>query len=137
MNKKWDNLDKTCACNKPVKVDIPMNSQQAWHLDWLTEAFRVLKPGGVIKAFGGTRTYHRLVAAMEQAGFVDIHINAWIFGSGFPKSLNISKALQRKKEAGADTVDEALIEKFEGYGTALKPAWEVIVVGRKPSKECD
>jgi len=142
---------KKCTCDEPewlvdgepvgdgahVSVSTSLDNthaQQAWHLNWLKEAFRVLKPGAMVKAFGGTRTFHRLAAAMEQVGFVDIHMDAWIYGSGFPKSLNISKALRRKMEADNDTVpvDEALIDKFEGYGTALKPAWEIIVVGRKP-----
>ena len=53
---------------------------QDWHKAWLEEAYRVLKPGGVLKAFGGTRTYHRLAAAMEEVGFTDIDLVAWGYG---------------------------------------------------------
>jgi len=142
---------KKCTCDEPEWVvagepvgdgtDAALNisldnihTQQAWHLNWLVEAFRVMKPGGVIKAFGGTRTFHRLAAAMEQAGFEDIHLDAWIYGSGFPKSLNISKSLQKKMDNNDQTtpVDQELVEKFSAYGTALKPAWEPFIVGRKP-----
>ena len=158
MGKKWDDLSQN-------------ELQQDWHREWLVEAFRVLQPGGVIKAFSATRTWHRLAAAMEEAGFVDIHLEAWTYGSGFPKSLNIGKALDRAagaerevvgsvfltgnaaqttKEKGgtyaagtdargvpakevmitAPATDEA--KKWDGFGTAIKPAWEPIVVGRKP-----
>jgi len=110
-----------------------VHAQQAWHLAWLKEAFRVLRPGGVVKAFSATRTFHRLVAAMTEAGFRDVKLEAWCYGSGFPKSLNISKALLRKAEG--DMVPDGLVElakKWDGWGTALKPAWEPFVVGRKP-----
>lgn len=147
-------------------------SQQLWHREWLDEAYRVLQHGGAIKAFGGTRTYHRMAAAMQQAGFTDIRLEAWNYGSGFPKSLNIGKALD--KEAGSErtqvigqgsagaafhygnpgeggfgqiahleggvpssswdikapVTEDA--QKWNGWGTALKPGWEPIVVGRKP-----
>lgn len=93
---------------------------------------RVLKPGGHLLAFGGTRTWHRLACAVEDAGF-EIRDNiAWLYGSGFPKSLNVSKAID--KAAGVErevpTTDDA--KRWEGWGTALKPAWEPIVVARKP-----
>lgn len=78
------------------------------------EVRRVLKPGGHVVAFGGTRTYHRLVCAIEDGGFEIRDQLAWIFGSGFPKSHNIKE--------GA----------FEGWGTALKPAQEPICLARKP-----
>jgi site-specific DNA-methyltransferase (adenine-specific) len=116
------------------------SGQQDWHHDWLVEAFRTLQPGGVIKAFSGTRTFHRLAAAMEDVGFIDIRLEAWTYGSGFPKSLNIGKALD--KAAGAENsfkpeydrtapaTEEARI--WNGWGTAVKPAWEPVVVGRKP-----
>jgi site-specific DNA-methyltransferase (adenine-specific) len=72
--------------------------------------FRVLKPGGHLLAFSGTRTYHRMVCAIEDAGFEVRDQIGWTFGSGFPKSHNAGN----------------------GWGTALKPAWEPIVLARKP-----
>jgi DNA modification methylase len=146
-------------------------AQREWHLEWLTEAHRVLRPCGVIKAFGGTRTYHHLAAAMEDAGFIDIRLEAWAYGSGFPKSHNVSRAIHaaittggsapknfRKARMGdsyeptgqkdyrkgrmfsaeieQDKPSTVLCEEavpYEGWGTALKPAWEPIVVGRKPN----
>lgn len=74
------------------------------------EVFRVLKPGAHLCAFGGTRTYHRLVCAIEDAGFEIRDQLAWVYGSGFPKSHD---------QGG-------------GWGTALKPAFEPIVLARKP-----
>jgi hypothetical protein len=64
------------------------------------EAHRVLCPGGVVKAFSGTRTFHRMAAAMQDAGFRDLRLEVWSYGSGFPKSLNIGKALD--KAAGSN-----------------------------------
>jgi site-specific DNA-methyltransferase (adenine-specific) len=80
---------------------------------WAAEAYRVLKPGGYLLAFGGTRTYHRLAAGVEDAGFEIRDCLLWLYGSGFPKSLNLKGD-------------------WEGWGTALKPAVEPIVMARKP-----
>ena len=73
---------------------------QQWSAAWLTEVYRVLQPGGTLLSFGGTRTFHRLGAAMEQAGFSDIRLEAWNYANGFPKSLNVGKALD--KAVGAE-----------------------------------
>lgn len=98
MGKKWD-------------YDVP--SVEIWR-----EVIRVLKPGGHLLSFGGTRTYHRMVIAIEDAGFEIRDQIQWLYGSGFPKSHNIEKA-------SGDS-------KFAGWGTALKPANEPIVLARKP-----
>ena len=82
------------------------------------ECLRVLKPGGHLLAFGGSRTYHRLAVAIEDAGFQIRDQIMWVYGSGFPKSLNIGK------QDGCET--------WDGWGTALKPAHEPIVMARKP-----
>jgi DNA modification methylase len=82
------------------------------------ECLRVLKPGGHMLAFGGSRTYHRLACAIEDAGFQIRDQIMWVYGSGFPKSLNIGK------QEGCET--------WQGWGTALKPAHEPIVMARKP-----
>ncbi len=79
---------------------------------WL-EALRVCKPGAFLLAFGGTRTFHRLACAIEDAGWEIRDTIMWVYGSGFPKSHNLEG-------------------EWEGWGTALKPAWEPIVVARKP-----
>jgi len=138
-------------------------SQELW-----TEIYRVRKPGGIVKSFGGTRTFHRMALAMEEAGFTGISVEAWTYGSGFPKSLNIGKALDKQAgvkgevvgysrgvevednqgyggiarggvgivQKGTDLPVHALVtegaKKWEGWGTALKPAWEPICVGYKP-----
>lgn len=107
------------------------------------EVLRVLKPGGHLLAFGGTRTYHRMTCAIEDAGFEIRDSLHWLYGSGFPKSLNISKAID--KAAGEAVVvgkafnmkgknDDRALEaaRWEGWGTALKPAHEPIVLARKP-----
>lgn len=94
MNKKWD-------------YDVP--SVEIWR-----EVLRVLRPGGHLLSFGGTRTYHRMVVNIEDAGFEIRDQIQWIYGSGFPKSLNIKEG------------------DFKGWGTALKPANEPIVLARKP-----
>ncbi len=68
---------------------------QAWCEIWARECLRILKPGGHLLAFGGTRTYHRLVCGIEDAGFEIRDSLHWIYGSGFPKSLNVSKAIDK------------------------------------------
>ena len=128
------------------------------------ECLRVLKPGGHLLAFAGTRTQHRMAVNIEDAGFEVRDMLAWIYGSGFPKSHNISKAIDKKlgverkvvgsKEAGCfggteadhhtiggktSTVDVTVAGSeeaaaWEGWGTALKPALEPITMARKPFK---
>ena len=121
---------------------------QEWHREWFVEALRVLRPGGAIKAFSATRTFHRMAAAMADAGFTEIGLEAWTYGSGFPKSKNISLFIDKSAGAVGDrgraiptatsnpvapyapVLPEA--KAWDGWGTALKPAWEPILVGRKP-----
>jgi hypothetical protein len=87
MSKGWD--------------DIGDGSQQReWHRKWLTEAYRVLKPNGVVKAFSGSRTFHHLIAMMEEIGFGDLQVEAWAYGSGFPKSLAVAKSIEGKLTVG-------------------------------------
>jgi DNA modification methylase len=87
------------------------------------ELLRVLKPGAHIIHFGGTRTFHRLACSIEDAGFEIRDCLMWLYGSGFPKSHDISKAIDSK---GGDPAQ------WNGYGTALKPAWEPAILARKP-----
>lgn len=123
------------------------------------ECLRVLKPGGHLLAFGGSRTYHRLACAVEDAGFEIRDQIMWVYGSGFPKSHNVSKAIDKaagvefssQPAAGVgfmnatddgynttlnrltrsgETTPEA--QQWVGWGTALKPAHEPIVMARKP-----
>ena len=82
------------------------------------KCYEVLKPGGYLLAFGGSRTFHRIACAIEDAGFEIRDTIMWLYGSGFPKSMNIGKK----------------IEKWKGWGTALKPSFEPIIVARKPFK---
>ena len=123
------------------------------------ECLRVLKHGGHLLAFGGSRTYHRLAVAIEDAGFQIRDQIMWVYGSGFPKSLNIGKAIDKAAGAerevvstyethdirnaglmdrkGSMTVEvtapaTADAREWEGWGTALKPAHEPIVMARKP-----
>ena len=79
---------------------------QSWCNEWATEALRVLKPGGHMLAFGGTRTWHRLACAVEDAGFEIRDSIAWMYGSGFPKSLDVSKAID-KMDAGDERLARA------------------------------
>lgn len=71
---------------------------QLWHYQWAVEALRVVKPGGYLLAFGGTRTFHRLACAIEDAGFEFRDTIMWVYSQGFPKSLNISKVLKKSIE---------------------------------------
>jgi len=123
------------------------------------EALRVAKPGAHLLAFGGTRTHHRLMVAVEDAGWEIRDVLMWLFGSGFPKSKNVAGAIDRgeglpnRGHAVAHashthpTTGEALLSgedlhayqgqtersrQWEGWGTALKPAYEPIVLARKP-----
>jgi len=133
-------------------------------LEWARACLRVLKPGGHIVAFGGTRTVHRLAVALEDAGFDLRDMIAWAQYQGFPKSLDASKAIdgllgaERKKEMvptksgnhrdqigpiglGADGFTDVSkpatpeAKLWDGYGTALKPSYEPAVLARKPLSE--
>ena len=141
MGKKWD-------------YDVP--SVEFWK-----EVYRVLKPGGYILSFGGTRTYHRMVVNIEDAGFEIRDQVMWLYGSGFPKSHNIGKAVDKLEGNDREVVSNGVDyghskkeddgsgkygfssdykitkgqSKYEGWGTALKPANEPICVARKPLSE--
>ena len=157
MGKKWD------------------STGIAYNVELWQEVLRVLKPGGYLLSFGGTRTYHRMTCAIEDAGFEIRDCIQYLYGGGFPKSMDISKAIDKKagaerkvigqlkrndrvlpagqggyhgrlheqyQEKGreliklditAPSTDEA--KQWDGWGTALKPANEPIVVARKPLSE--
>ena len=131
--------------------------KETWEL-----CFKVLKPGGHLLAFSGSRTYHRMAVAIEDAGFEIRDQVMWLYGSGFPKSMNIGKTLDKKlgnereslgtkiKKAGdmrsgnydkGGDYDDIELEitkgnsEWEGWGTALKPAHEPLVLARKPLSE--
>jgi DNA modification methylase len=86
---------------------------QAFCSGWASECLRVLKPGGHLVVFGGPRTAHRLACGVEEAGFQLRDVLMWLYGQGFPKSLNLSRAMK-------------------GWGTALRPSYEPILLARKP-----
>lgn len=126
---------------------------------WI-ECLRVLKKGGHLIAFAGTRTQHRMAVNIEDAGFEIRDMGAWLYGSGFPKSHNISKAIDKKQcnerqiigesqgrsssiHGGGQTINKndditkstsPDCIKWEGWGTALKPALEPFTIARKPFK---
>jgi DNA modification methylase len=96
----------------------------AYSVQLWAECLRVLKPGGHLLAFSGSRTYHRMTVAIEDAGFEIRDMISWISNKTFPKSHNVSKAISKTD------VDAA--KDWEGWGTALKPTVEPIVLARKP-----
>lgn len=145
MNKAWD------------------GSGIAFRKETWEEALRVLKPGGHMLVFGFSRNYHRLACAIEDAGFEVRDCIMWIYGSGFPKSLDVSKAidkaagakrevvgpgrwagreaepsstenwgLRHEKPRQSTTPSTPHAQQWDGWGTALKPAYEPIMVARKP-----
>ena len=97
----------------------------AFNIDAWKTCLRTLKPGGYLVAFCGSRTFHRMVCAIEDAGFEIRDVIMWIYGSGMPKSSNVGNALEKKL---GHPVDDELYK----YGNALKPAYEPIVIARKP-----
>ncbi|MBU2742256.1 DNA methyltransferase, partial [Acidithiobacillus albertensis] len=132
---------------------------------------RVMKPGAYLMAFGGSRTFHRLAVALEDAGFTLVDTLMWLYSTGFPKSHNVSKAIDKTLGNRRETIgvrkhptlkNTDLLEEsanaahgnnswmrewhitapgceesrwFEGYGTALKPAYEPILLCRKPGEK--
>ena len=138
------------------------NSGQAYNEHLWRECLRVLKPGGHLIAFGATRTIHRTTSAIEASGFEIRDLISWLYFSGFPKSLDISKAIDKHfgaefvavtskgvgfmntKNDGWNATKNQLIQKSEkskeaqqwsGFGTALKPAQEPAVLARKPIEQ--
>lgn len=126
-----------------------------------SEVLRVSKPGAYLLCFGGTRTFHRMACAIEDAGWEIRDCIMWVYGSGFPKSMDVGKAIDKELNAERDKVPNPLSAKqtsyhtdvyggqdgrtfkqpipvteqakeWDGWGTALKPAWEPIIVARKP-----
>lgn len=94
----------------------------AQRVELWAECLRVLKPGGHLLAFSGTRTQHRMVCAIEDAGFEVRDQIGWVYATGFPKNRDIARHDLKGEEAA----------RWAGWGTALKPSWEPICVARKP-----
>jgi len=198
MGKEWDSFKKGNIITNPQgayehkkgfkKMVRMLNDRttlliyQEWCQVWAKECLRIAKPGAIMLCFGGTRTFHRVTCAIEDAGWEIRDCLMWLYGSGFPKSLDISKAIDKKAGAKRTKFIEknvaypdsdcwgipnknssgenpnptsykvpteknggnfggvrkvslpatSLAQLWSGYGTALKPAWEPIIVAMKP-----
>lgn len=137
------------------------NAGVSFKPDTWKKCLRVLKPGGYLLAFGGSRTFHRIACAIEDAGFEIRDTVMWIYGSGFPKSLNIEKAINKRDGVEFEQCEASGVgfmnadndgyhntlhrlkqkgessersKKWSGWGTALKPSFEPIIMARKPFK---
>lgn len=137
------------------------NSGIAFQADTWRKCYSVLKSGGYLLAFGGTRTFHRIACAIEDAGFEIRDTIMWLYGSGFPKSMNIGLAIDKKNGVESEIVGytsqqdirsgnytgvctnnneysrvdwpiKKASNEWAGWGTALKPAYEPVIVARKP-----
>ena len=129
---------------------------EEWCAAWATGALQVMKPGAYLAAFGGTRTWHRMVRGVERAGWDVRDQIAWLHSTGMPKSMDISHAIDKHHgvqrpdrtvqcstsdgilgatrsvtEHGTAVTDDAI--RWDGWGTALRPAFEPILIARKPS----
>ncbi len=157
-----DNSIDAIVTDPPYGIDF---LGKAWDantgaLETYQECLRVLKPGGHILAFSAARTYHHLAVTLEQAGFEIRDQIMWIYSSGFPKSQDIGRSIQRnlgvketkknpnarsktgdslydsghqKEIAGENVIcTDPMAKQWEGWGTALKPAHEPIALARKP-----
>lgn len=117
MNKDWDNTSDVIGDNEDdYAEEKDVHDIQLWHQLWLSEVFRCLKPGMLVKASAATRTQHRLAAAMEAVGFsIDRGhpVEAWVYGSGFTKSMNLSKAIDKRF---GKTDDREVIGFSQGVG---------------------
>ena len=164
-----DNSIAACVTDPPYELGFMGkawdNTGIAYNVDMWRQVLRILKPGGHLVSFGGTRTYHRMACAIEDAGFEVRDQLQWLYGSGFPKSLDVSKAID--KAAGAERIkigdaknwgaskasdgktgygdysgkwditepETKAAKQWHGWGTALKPANEPICLARKPLSE--
>lgn len=162
LTKLKENSIDSCVTDPPYELSF-MNRKWdgtgiAFNGGLWKEVFTVLKPGAHLLAFGGTRTYHRMVCAIEDAGFEIRDMIEWFYGSGFPKSLDISKAIDKtngfhRGKAGVvltnsnsmlgpnyertdkrEPISEGVMQ-WNGWGTGLKPNHEPIVLARKPLTE--
>lgn len=148
------------VCDPPYEINFMQNgwdnSSVAFQKETWQHCFRVLKPGGYLLAFGGTRTYHRIACAIEDAGFEIRDCIMYLYGSGMPKGQNVGLMIDKKR--GVDNRTGNIIKgvhnpdclvhvassckpiyeerqaqnEYAGYNTALKPAYEPVIVARKP-----
>jgi site-specific DNA-methyltransferase (adenine-specific) len=126
-----DNSIDAIVTDPPYGIDFLGKSWDAntGALETYQECLRVLKPGGHILAFSAARTYHHLAVTLEQAGFEIRDQIMWIYSSGFPKSQDIGKSIDRTNKKKNTAIDSS---NWQGWGTALKPAHEPIALARKP-----
>ena len=119
-----ENFLEACVTDPPYEIGfmgrVWDQSGVAFGLDTWREVYRVLKPGGHIVAFGGTRMWHRMACAIEDAGFQIRDNLAWLYGQGFPKSLDISKAIDRAAGAERPVVGKQRLRGNAGVPTKLK-----------------
>ena len=185
MGKDWDTVKATRETQSQVVKGLGAGMKmttladniefEKWVTEWSMECMRVLKPGGYMLAFGGSRMYHRLASGVENAGFEIRDQMMWIYGSGFPKSRDIGKDIEKIKVGGIKNLKQIgtkqgikvetgtsgysyskeyvpgksmggkqisgdipvyeITNEWGGWGTALKPAHEPIVMARKPLSE--
>lgn len=185
MGKDWDKVKATKETQSQVVKGLGAGMKmttladniefEKWVTEWSMECMRVLKPGGYMLAFGGSRMYHRLASGVENAGFEIRDQLMWVYGSGFPKSRDIGKDIEKIKVGGIKNLKQIgtkqgikvetgtqgfsynkeyvagismggkqisgdipvyeITNEWGGWGTALKPAHEPIVMARKPLSE--
>lgn len=151
-HKAWDRRDKTDGENEGVKTFLRAGknlngytagySFQTWVTQWASEALRVLKPGGSLLSFGGTRTFHRLTCGLEDSGFIIKDCLMWLYGQGFPKAQDLGKMIDKRlgferEVAGANpnSVGRTLNHTGGNYGNSQVSDREAVDVLTLPTSD--